>query len=164
MKTFKYTDPDILQAKIEEYWVICKEGKDYQVITKKGDVVSVNKEIPRTIPGLAYHLGFKSRQSMWDYEHEHNNKTIAYIITRARLAIETDNVEKGLTGQYESKTNNLNLAANYGYSQKTIIETTFRDESVDPESLAMVRAMALQLARGQQPKQIEQGKDDSDPD
>ena len=101
---------------------------------------------------------------MWDYEQRQDterNKELSYVITRARLAIESDNVEKGLTGQYESKTNNLNLAANYGYSQKTEISTSFKDETVDPEALEMVKELAHQISQGQV-KQLTQGKTEQD--
>ena len=40
---------------------------------------------PPTITGLAYHLGFESRQSFYDYEKE---SEFSYIIKRARLRVE----------------------------------------------------------------------------
>lgn len=48
-----------------------------------------------TITGLAYHLGFESRQSIYDYIDEGND--FSYVIKRARLWIESE-YEKKLAG------------------------------------------------------------------
>jgi hypothetical protein len=76
----RYTSPDELQAKIEEYFSDgCNKRK---VITKTGNEV----EIPYlTVSGLAYYLGFESRQSFYDYE---KHDKFSYIIKKARLRIE----------------------------------------------------------------------------
>jgi len=60
-----YTDPGDLEAKVQEYFAD-EEGK-------------------KTITGLAYHLGFESRQSLYDYEQKGE---FSYIIKRARLKVE----------------------------------------------------------------------------
>lgn len=59
-----YTDPGELQANCEEYFA--QDGK-------------------KTITGLAYHLGFEGRQSLYDYE---NKGEFSYIIKRAKLRVE----------------------------------------------------------------------------
>jgi hypothetical protein len=48
-----------------------------------------------TIPGLAYHLGFESRQSIYDYKE---NELFSYSIKRAILKIESVYAKK-LSGQ-----------------------------------------------------------------
>jgi len=60
-----YDSPEKLQISVDLYFDY-KEGK-------------------KTISGLAYHLGFESRQSFYDYE---SKVEFAYIIKRARLRIE----------------------------------------------------------------------------
>jgi hypothetical protein len=45
-----------------------------------------------SIPGLAYHLGFASRQSFYDYE---KREAYSYSIKRSRLLVEQYHVEHG---------------------------------------------------------------------
>lgn len=47
---------------------------------------SLDPASPATITGLAYHLGFESRQSFYDYEKRDG---FSYIVKRARLKIES---------------------------------------------------------------------------
>jgi len=61
-----YTNPGDLEAAIQEYFATIETGK-------------------ATITGLAYHLGFESRQSLYDYEQKGE---YSYIIKRARLKVE----------------------------------------------------------------------------
>jgi len=116
----KYETPEQMETAINNYFTKCKIGEKKQIITKSGEVVETTKEIPLTIADLAYHLGFTNRQSILDYEKKDDK--FSGIIVRARLHIEGDNIRKGLTGEYNSQTNNLNLASNYGYSMKSEIE------------------------------------------
>lgn len=62
----KYESPEDLQKAINDYF------EDLQ-------------EDDPTLTGLALHLGFESRQSMYDYE---KRDKFSYTIKRARLAIE----------------------------------------------------------------------------
>lgn len=64
----KFKTPQDLQEQVDNFFDDC----------------ATNKEKP-TISGLAYHLGFESRQSFYDYE---KNKEFSYTIKRARLKIE----------------------------------------------------------------------------
>lgn len=48
-----------------------------------------------TISGLAYHLGFVSRQSVYDYSDRNKSKELAYIIKKAVVLIESIH-EEGL--------------------------------------------------------------------
>ena len=66
-----FKTPEDLQAKIDEYFDIVKQEK---------------LEDPTRTPGiaeLAYHLGFDSRQSL--YDQEKRNDEFSYITKRARL-------------------------------------------------------------------------------
>lgn len=65
-RPLKYKTKEELEGKIEEYF-------------------AKNKEHP-TLTGLAYHLGFESRQSIYDYEERGE---FSYTIKRARLFIES---------------------------------------------------------------------------
>lgn len=75
----------------------------------------------KTITGLAYHLGFESRQSFYDYEQKPN---FTYTIKRCRLYIES---------LYEARLfENANAGAifglkNFGWTDKQEIEHTVND-------------------------------------
>lgn len=73
-----------------------------------------------TITGLAYHLGFESRQSFYDYE-KHDN--FSYIIKRARLKVESG-YEENLTSV--ACTGSIFALKNMGWRDKT--ETGFTDK------------------------------------
>lgn len=69
-----YTDPEVMQKKIDEYFSVCDEGEKIEVYDKKKqEVITITQKIPYTVPGLAYHLGFNGRQSFLDYAK--NRKT-----------------------------------------------------------------------------------------
>ena len=65
----KYSDPEELDSKVQDYLAEIKESGE-----------------PATITGLALYLGFCSRQSFYDYE---NLKEFSYTIKKARLTIES---------------------------------------------------------------------------
>jgi len=64
----KFETVEDLQTQIQAYFDSLKES-----------------QASATITGLAYHLGFESRQSFYDYE---SNEKFSYTVKRARLAIE----------------------------------------------------------------------------
>ena len=61
-----YTEPEILEKSVQEYFA--QDG-------------------PKTVSGLAFHLGFESRQSLYDYEQKGE---FSYIIKRAKLKVEIE--------------------------------------------------------------------------
>lgn len=73
----KYTDPDELAAKCEEYFRLCDENKEEYTIT-----------------GLTFHLGFADKQSLQDYG---DKQDFSFPIKKALLKIEMK-YEKALTG------------------------------------------------------------------
>ena len=93
----KYDDPTVFGSKIVDYF----KQKD-----------EANK--PISLPGLALHLGFASRQSLYDYEKKGGG--FAYWIKRARLVIETAIAEN------EGNMNDalrIFMLKNMGYTDKT---------------------------------------------
>lgn len=81
--------PEEFQAKVDEYFKLC-EGK---VLTNEEGEPVFNKfgqpviygDRPLTTVGLAYHLGFASRQSLYDYK---GKAAYRKIIERAIMRIE----------------------------------------------------------------------------
>lgn len=95
-----FKTPGELEAKIDGYFEKCKgriltitnaKGEEVPFISKRGNVVYVDATMP-TISGLAYYLGFSSRQSLWDYKQR---EEYADIINRATLCI-TSAIEERL--------------------------------------------------------------------
>jgi hypothetical protein len=79
-----FETPEQMEAAIEDY---------FNPIANAGDPVNEKRE-PRakvTIAGLAYHLGFESRQSFYDYEEK---PEFSYIIKKARLRVEMSYEER----------------------------------------------------------------------
>ncbi len=76
----KYKTADSMRELVEDYF----KSPPTKTVTKNGESVVVPFI---SITGLALHLGFASRQSMYDYE---NKPEFAYIIKRARTLIESE--------------------------------------------------------------------------
>jgi len=74
----KFESPEDLKLMVDDY---LENPPIRTVITKDGPV-----DYPAiTITGLAIHLGFESRQSLYDYEKRDG---FSYIIKKARLYVE----------------------------------------------------------------------------
>lgn len=103
----KYTVEE-LESKIEEYF-------------------STNPDKP-TVTGLAYFLGFQSRQSMYDYKEREES---SYTIKRAVLRIEQKHEEN----LYESSaTGSIFWLKNRDWSDKKELDLKSSDGSMSPPS------------------------------
>ena len=113
-----YSSPEELQAKIDEYFNGGANQKEYPTLA--GSV-----KIPiYTISGLAYFLGFNSRQSFYDYE---NRVEFSDIIKRSRLRIEM-NYEENLFDK--ACTGSIFALKNMGWHDK--IETDHTIKFAEP--------------------------------
>lgn len=92
-----------------------------QRLQRKIDAYFKDKKHP-TVSGLAYFLGFESRQSLYDYE---KNSEFSYIIKRAKLLIENYH-EEGLDGQYTS--GHIFALKNMGWTDKQEITNNSGDD------------------------------------
>lgn len=88
-----FSTPQELQDKIDQYF---KEGVTTKtvVIGKAPNNYTIEVEVP-TITGLAYYIGFESRQSFYDYEKKDE---FTYTIKKVRLFIEQHYEEMLQTG------------------------------------------------------------------
>lgn len=111
-----FESPEKMEAAINEYFeptadlFIEKNG----VLVKQGE-----KRVPRanpTITGLAYHLGFESRQSFYDYEEY---EEFSYIVKRSRLRVEMG-YEESLKGN--NVAGSIFALKNMGWKDKTETE------------------------------------------
>jgi hypothetical protein len=92
-----YETPEELQAAVDGYFTHIEAKKE-----------------PATVTGLALHIGFESRQSIYDYEEDGQ---FSYIIKNARLRVECE-YEKRLTTA-QSPTGAIFALKNMGWKDKT---------------------------------------------
>lgn len=108
-----FKTPEEMEEAIEEYFKAPVMSIEY-----------IDAPPTKTISGLAYHLGFESRQSFYDYE---KRAEFSYIVKRARLRIET---------LYEEKISGKNPAGpifalkNMGWTDKQEIDHTTQGEKM----------------------------------
>lgn len=100
-----------------------KKGEREVEVKKKDGLIDFQTETfwvwppePPTITGLAYYLGFNSRQSFYDYEKDGD---FSYTIKRARLRIENE-YEKAL--HHQSPTGAIFALKNFGWTDKQEID------------------------------------------
>ena len=100
-RPLKYKTAEEMQAGIDEYFELCqpKYATDADGNVLKDNSGNPITELnPPTITGLALHLGFESRQSMYDYEARGEYKG---IISKAREKINIPIKKYKGTFQYE---------------------------------------------------------------
>lgn len=91
----KYTDPEELKAKIEEYFEMCegellRNADGDPVLDRFQQPIFLNRKQP-TSAGLARALGFGSRKSLFDYK---GKKQFEGIIKNAMLYLEEKTEER----------------------------------------------------------------------
>jgi hypothetical protein len=90
----EYDNIDSLITAVESYFDKCEpepmyydlDGEKHIATDKNGKAIII--EHPATMAGLAYHLGYSSRQAIYDLEHK--SEDFSYVIKRARLRVEAD--------------------------------------------------------------------------
>ena len=126
----KYKTPEDLQSKIDEYF---EEGHNKRKVeVGKGDNKQVIEIPVLTVSGLAYYLGFASRQSFYDYE---KTDKFSYTIKRARLFIEREYEEQIQIGNPAGA---IFALKNFGWTDKQQIE-----HSNDPDKPLNFQAIVL---------------------
>jgi hypothetical protein len=116
----KYDTPEELIEAIDRYF----ESPPTKPVVVQG----VQVDVPNiTITGLAYHLGFESRQSFYDYE---KRDRFSYIIKRARLFVEN---QYEFLLQHGNTTGAIFALKNMGWSDKQELDHTSSDGSMSPE-------------------------------
>lgn len=123
-RPLKYKTAEELEIYIETYFEGCKpeimkdsEGKAL-VDTKGNPVIVFN---PPTLTGLALHLGFESRQSIYDYENRKDK--FSYTIKKARLRCENW-TEKALLSGNVAPAAGIFVLKNYGWKDEKGLDVT----------------------------------------
>ena len=85
---------------------------EFEVLVEEYRTLCAEQDVPVTFAGMASHLGFASRQSLYDYE---KREGFSYPVKRARLLVEAE---------YERRLWGSNVAGaifalkNHGWSDK----------------------------------------------
>jgi len=112
MAKLLFDSAEELQEKIDSYIELCTDPDNPK---------------PMSYTGLAYHLGFASRQSIWEYSKRKDEFSLP--IKRAMLRIE-QYYEEGLSGR--SPTGSIFALKNRGWEDKTKQELTTLDDNGEP--------------------------------
>ena len=147
-----FDDPKEMQSMIDDYFRLCDEGREVERYDRKRQVVHKYKErVPYTIPGLALYLGFKDRHALLDYEKK---ESFNATISRARSVIESQRVERALTGDHDSRFSMFDLTNNFGYkAEQDIIVTPIQRRTYTAIEEQALRAQAIADARAELEKQ-----------
>lgn len=126
-----YNTVEEMQAKIDEYFEKCEgtlmlDDDGEPKLNKWNEVIIIGAK-PMTVIGLAYHLGFNSRQTLLNYQ---NKQDFVDAITRAKMRIEAYANERlfdkeGMGGAKFTLINNFE-----GYSDKKDVEMSGSIENV----------------------------------
>lgn len=121
-----------LEKKIEEFFKSC-EGSVLEdetgkpVLDKYGNVIKID-ERPETVTGLALALGFKSRQSLIDYQ---GKAEFSDTITRAKLRCERY-AEERLYDRDGNGGARFSLQVNFGWKDKPVESEAMQTVEDDP--------------------------------
>jgi hypothetical protein len=113
----KFTDPLLLEEKIDSFFQHCDSLT--QIITNEKGQVKVMLE-PYTISGLQLWLDCDD-QTLINYEKD---DVFRDIIKKAKKRVENWVEKKSLTGDINATTAIFNLKNNFGWKDKTEVETT----------------------------------------
>lgn len=122
-----YGTPEELQEQVDSYFEYIK-GETQMIPGEDGNLQEFvkRKPEPATITGLALHLGFESRQSIYDYAKAGD---FSYIVKNAQMRVECE-YEKKLSG--DKPTGSIFALKNMGWVDKVETGFTNRDGEDTP--------------------------------
>lgn len=120
-----YTDPLVMEAKIDQYFDECE-----------------TKDKTPTVPGLCFFLGFNSRQSFLDYEKRvvDDEKPFSCTIKRARLRIEMDRAERLVSSGTPTAGLIFDMVNNHGYKNPAHLKHSQDEDGKPVETETTVKA------------------------
>lgn len=113
----KWTDPAVLEDQINDYFDYCDE-QVRMTVNDKGQTKMIYK--PYTLSGLQLYLDCDD-QTFINYG---NDEVFRDIIKRARKRVENWVEEKSITGELNPTVAIFNLKNNFGWKDKSEVETT----------------------------------------
>lgn len=124
-----YSSAEEMQKKVDEYFEFGANKKTFY--TKEGDEYQVPVY---TVTGLAYYLGFSTRQSLLDYAEK---VEFVDVIKRAKLRIEMA-YEEGL--QFPNCTGHIFALKNMGWNDKQEVDHTSKGEKISITPIEWVKS------------------------
>lgn len=123
-----YRTPEEFEKKVKEYVKMCEgepilSGEGLPIFDKHGNMVTTGKN--PTVSGLAYFMGFASRQSMYDQE---KREGFSYVVSRAKLFIESS-YEEDTRKPGVSPSGPTFVLRNMGWSDKQELQLSTIDEN-----------------------------------
>lgn len=103
-----------------------------------------SKEIPVTVSGMAYHMGFSSVQSIHDYMKDPEYKE---AVQRAYLGVERYTEEGLIAGEIPPAAGIFTMKARFGLVDKNAVDHTSSDGSLSPKTVdsEMVKSLVDKL-------------------
>jgi len=115
----KFKSVEEMQVAIDAYFVKCDE-RTMEVVTRKGDVVTINRPEPYTVTGLALALGL-CRQSLLNYE---GDTEFVDTIKKAKERVHHDLERRTYDGEGSTAGCIFGLKNNYKWQDKQELEHT----------------------------------------
>jgi len=116
----KYNNVEELDSAIESYFFLCDSRTRKQMsVNGEGEIVEMEVSDPEeyTITGLALHLGFCDKRSLYDYEEK---EQYSHSIKRAKTRIENQ-IEKEVRS-VRNAAGQIFLLKNFGWKDRSEIE------------------------------------------
>jgi len=127
-KPKKWETPQELQKDIDAYFEWCDNNPikityPSQIDKKTGKPLVYNEKRPYTIEGLCEVLECE-RATLINYEKREGYEDYFYTIKKAKMKIQRDKVERGITGTGTASVIIFDLKNNHGYKDKQEVDTT----------------------------------------
>ena len=112
----KFTDVKEMREAMEDYFIEC-DNQTKEIVNEKGQTKTIL--VPYTINGLCLHLN-TNRETLSDYQED---IMFSATIKKAKMIIENWVESKSLTGDIPAVPALFNLKNNFGWKDKTEVET-----------------------------------------
>lgn len=118
----KYDDPEVMQKRINSYFKKCDDHTEKKLVfegVQNGSTIqTVPFPIPYSVAGLCSHLEI-TRDTLLEYQ---KLPEFSDSITNAKIRIESNTVERGLSGTNNPTVTNFILRNCHGYSERQEVE------------------------------------------
>lgn len=120
-KSKTWLTPEDLQKDIDEYFSWCDLQTKDVYDKKTQSIVKIDYQIPYTIEGLCEVLDC-TRPTLLNYEKKEGYEEYFYTIKKAKLKIQRNKLERGLTGESNPAVTIFDLKNNHLYKDKQEFE------------------------------------------
>ena len=124
----KFKSPAEMQMAIEEYFAECNNRECEVYVKSKQEIVKIKNPIPYTIEGLCVALDI-DRSTLLTYEKDENRAEFHNTISRAKMIIQKNTVERALGGENNSHVSIFIMKNNFGYEDRS--EIAFEEYEIE---------------------------------